>query len=328
MADDEETPLIQQVLEDEGGEQTGSGEKPKKEKKKKSKRRKDDDIKTHMSNERTFFKWLFFGFHIGGFGTFILTFFPAGGGRVYVVLFVWLVAFFFMYYGLFRYLTRRRAMKYGAAREEDWDDPIAPALMTIALFLTVGAIIFYAVSTSQVWQGLDDAQLQPSWKNAGLTRRLAYTKNWAFVCPGYHSCHQRTAGRIQTKRRGGTFAKTREQLPHGEEQLRTASDVVKAGFDILFFHAMDLAGAKEDQRRIVFLDRPQLSRRPCSCSSRDRTSQKETRRIRKLADDFEEQEPSQIRAFSECPPFLVYLRQSQFLLLGGWIETELGYPQV
>ncbi|KAJ8902034.1 hypothetical protein NDN08_006442 [Rhodosorus marinus] len=150
MADDEETPLIQELAEDEAGEETVSRGKPKKEKKKKSKRRKDDDIKTHMSNERTFFKWLFFGFHIGGFGTFILTFFPAGGGRVYVVLFVWLVAFFFMYYGLFRYFTRRRAMKYGAAREEDWDDPIAPALMTIALFLTVGAIIFYAVSTSQL----------------------------------------------------------------------------------------------------------------------------------------------------------------------------------
>jgi len=167
MADDEETPLIQGVAEDEeAAEETGFQAKPKKEKKKKSKRRKDDDIKTHMSNERTFFKWLFFGFHIGGFGTFILTFFPPGGGRVYVVLFVWLVAFFFMYYGLFRYFTRRRAMKHGVARKEDWDDPIAPALMTIALFLTVGAIIFYAVSTSQVWHAFDDTQLESSSRNA------------------------------------------------------------------------------------------------------------------------------------------------------------------
>eukprot|EP00190_Bangiopsis_sp_CCMP1999_P004315 CAMPEP_0198727662 /NCGR_PEP_ID=MMETSP1475-20131203/4733_1 /TAXON_ID= ORGANISM="Unidentified sp., Strain CCMP1999" /NCGR_SAMPLE_ID=MMETSP1475 /ASSEMBLY_ACC=CAM_ASM_001111 /LENGTH=182 /DNA_ID=CAMNT_0044489749 /DNA_START=30 /DNA_END=578 /DNA_ORIENTATION=+ len=124
--------------------------KRRKDKKEKTKKRKDDDIKTHMSNERTFFKWLFFGFHIGGFGTFILTFFTPGGGRIYVVLFIWLVAFFFMYYGLFRYFTRRRAMTLGLRNPEEWDDPVAPALMTAALFLVVGAIVAYAIATRQV----------------------------------------------------------------------------------------------------------------------------------------------------------------------------------
>lgn len=78
------------------------------ERKKEKKRAKDDDIKTHMSNERTFFKWLFFGFHLGGFGTFIITFFPPRSGRIYVVLFIWLIGFYFMYYGLYRYFVRRR----------------------------------------------------------------------------------------------------------------------------------------------------------------------------------------------------------------------------
>eukprot|EP00188_Purpureofilum_apyrenoidigerum_P001816 Plantae.Rhodophyta-Purpureofilum_apyrenoidigerum.ctg20454.p1 GENE.Plantae.Rhodophyta-Purpureofilum_apyrenoidigerum.ctg20454~~Plantae.Rhodophyta-Purpureofilum_apyrenoidigerum.ctg20454.p1 ORF type:complete len:180 (+),score=46.36 Plantae.Rhodophyta-Purpureofilum_apyrenoidigerum.ctg20454:90-629(+) len=167
VADPEEgTPLINEERppapprkedddEDEGDEDvTAEGKKKdkkrKKDKKEKTKKRRDDDIKTHMSNERTFFKWLFFGFHIGGFGTFILTFFTPGGGRIYVVLFIWLIAFFFMYYGLFRYFTRRRAMTRGLRSPDEWDDPVAPALMAAALFLIVGAIITYAVLTRQV----------------------------------------------------------------------------------------------------------------------------------------------------------------------------------
>mmetsp|Transcript_15004 Transcript_15004/g.61138 ORF Transcript_15004/g.61138 Transcript_15004/m.61138 type:complete len:81 (-) Transcript_15004:2820-3062(-) len=48
-----------------------------------------------------------------------------------------------------------------------------------------------------------------------------------------------------------------------EEQLPTFH-VVMAVLDILFSHAMVLALAKEDQRRILWQARPQLSQRPYS----------------------------------------------------------------
>jgi len=140
---DEITPLISDT-EACGASSNGGGGK-------KKKGPKDDDIKTHMANERTFFKWLFFGFHIGAMGTFILTFFaPSTPGRVWMVLGVWLVAFFFIYYGLFRYFMRRRALRLGLRDPTDWDDPLAPALMTAALFLIVVSIIAYAVLTSAI----------------------------------------------------------------------------------------------------------------------------------------------------------------------------------
>lgn len=112
---------------------------------------KDDDIKTAMANERTFFKWLFFGFHIGAMGTFILTFFsPAAPGRVTMVLFTWAVAFFFIFYGLARYYTRRTAIRNGLRDPADWEDAAAPALMAGALLLVVGSIVVYAFVTDQV----------------------------------------------------------------------------------------------------------------------------------------------------------------------------------
>jgi len=133
------------------------GEKKKKEKEKekekdeKKKGPKDDDIKTHMANERTFFKWLFFGFHIGAMGTFVLTFFSANTpGRVYMVAGVWVIAFFFVYYGLFRYFARRRALRLGLTSPTDWDDPAGPALMAGAMFLIVIAIVIFAILTDSV----------------------------------------------------------------------------------------------------------------------------------------------------------------------------------
>ncbi|GAB0492610.1 hypothetical protein MMPV_003878 [Pyropia vietnamensis] len=110
-----------------------------------------NSIKTAMANERTFFKWLFFGFHIGAMGTFILTFFsPAAPGRVTMVLFTWAVAFFFIFYGLARYYTRRTAIRNGLRDPADWEDAAAPALMAGALLLVVGSIVIYAFVTDQV----------------------------------------------------------------------------------------------------------------------------------------------------------------------------------
>lgn len=37
----------------------------------------EDDIKTHMSNERTFFKWVWSALRLGSIGTFVLAFFDS-----------------------------------------------------------------------------------------------------------------------------------------------------------------------------------------------------------------------------------------------------------
>lgn len=84
-------------------------------------------------------------------GTFILTFFsPAAPGRVTMVLFTWAVAFFFIFYGLARYYTRRTAIRNGLRDPADWEDAAAPALMAGALLLVVGSIVIYAFVTDQV----------------------------------------------------------------------------------------------------------------------------------------------------------------------------------
>lgn len=84
-------------------------------------------------------------------GTFILTFFsPAAPGRVTMVLFTWAVAFFFIFYGLARYYTRRTAIRNGLRDPADWEDAAAPALMAGALLLVVGSIVVYAFVTDQV----------------------------------------------------------------------------------------------------------------------------------------------------------------------------------
>jgi len=84
-------------------------------------------------------------------GTFILTFFsPAAPFRVVMVLFTWAVAFFFIFYGLARYYTRRTAIRNGLRDPADWEDAAAPALMAGALLLVVGSIVVYAFVTDQV----------------------------------------------------------------------------------------------------------------------------------------------------------------------------------
>lgn len=51
----------------------------------------NDDMKTHMSNERTFFKWLWSGLRLGSIGTFVLGFFDGKHDplRLPLVAFCW-----------------------------------------------------------------------------------------------------------------------------------------------------------------------------------------------------------------------------------------------
>jgi uncharacterized membrane protein YidH (DUF202 family) len=116
------------------------------------KKKKDDDLKTHMANERTFFKWLFTGFHIGAMGTFILAFFSESRDpfKLLLVIFCWLIALSFVFYGLYNYYRRRRALRLGLKESTEWDAPHGPAFVVAGLVLVIASVIIYAIYTGTV----------------------------------------------------------------------------------------------------------------------------------------------------------------------------------
>ncbi|KAK4530799.1 hypothetical protein CCYA_CCYA05G1656 [Cyanidiococcus yangmingshanensis] len=120
---------------------------------------KGDDLKTHMANERTFFKWLFTGFHIGAMGTFILSFYSddsgrPGTGKILLCLAIWMVALVYIMYGLINFYRRRRALRQGLSKEE-WDSGAGPAYVVAGLVLVIGSVLVYSLVTGQAprrWQ--------------------------------------------------------------------------------------------------------------------------------------------------------------------------------
>jgi uncharacterized membrane protein YidH (DUF202 family) len=120
---------------------------------------KGDDLKTHMANERTFFKWLFTGFHIGAMGTFILSFYSddsgrPGTGKILLCLAIWMVALVYVMYGLINFYRRRRALRQGLGKEE-WDSGAGPAYVVAGLVLVIGSVLVYSLVTGQAprrWQ--------------------------------------------------------------------------------------------------------------------------------------------------------------------------------
>lgn len=134
------------------GEAEGSGNKGKKGKKQKKAKKPQmkDDIKTSMASERTFFKWIWTGFHIGGVGTFILGFFSSDGGywRLSLVAFAWLVAFGGIFYGLAQFYRRRAALREGRLEPEAWENPHAPAIVVAMFTVVISSVLVFAVATS------------------------------------------------------------------------------------------------------------------------------------------------------------------------------------
>mmetsp|Transcript_8451 Transcript_8451/g.17167 ORF Transcript_8451/g.17167 Transcript_8451/m.17167 type:complete len:153 (-) Transcript_8451:634-1092(-) len=106
----------------------------------------DDDIKTNMSNERTFFKWMWTGIHVGSLGTWVLRFF-ADPTRfdVFLVFLTWVVAFCLMFYGLFRFYGRRWALKNGVEDPGEVDSPLAIVTLTLCVTVTMGGSVLYCV---------------------------------------------------------------------------------------------------------------------------------------------------------------------------------------
>jgi uncharacterized membrane protein YidH (DUF202 family) len=108
-----------------------------------------DALKTDMAAERTFFKWLWTGLHVGAIGTFIFVTFDNDKQDPYrflVVAFSWGIAFGLVLYGLFAYNRRRVALREGRieilpAVTRDY----GPCIVVTAVALVVLAGFAYAL---------------------------------------------------------------------------------------------------------------------------------------------------------------------------------------
>jgi len=104
------------------------------------------DMKNHMANERTFFKYLFTGLHVGSIGTLVLNFFPGNDfSKIYLVIFIWIIAFAFMFWGLYGYYHRKYLMENGLFRDTQMLNPHMPLIITGVFFFIILMVCAYAV---------------------------------------------------------------------------------------------------------------------------------------------------------------------------------------
>jgi uncharacterized membrane protein YidH (DUF202 family) len=128
-----------------------SGKKAKKDKDKGKSGQKlvADALKTDMAAERTFFKWLWTGLHVGAIGTFIFVTFDNDEQDPYrfaVVFFAWAVAFGLVLYGLFAYSRRRAALREGRMEVLPWiTREYGPCIVVAAVALVVFSGLAYAL---------------------------------------------------------------------------------------------------------------------------------------------------------------------------------------
>jgi len=113
------------------------------------------DMKNHMANERTFFKYLFTGLHLGSIGTLVLTYFSANdASKLLLVAFIWLIAFGFMFWGLAGYYRRKHLMETGQFKETQHLNPHMPSIVT-GLFVAVVILVIGYSAYSHQWPNKD-----------------------------------------------------------------------------------------------------------------------------------------------------------------------------
>mmetsp|Transcript_1132 Transcript_1132/g.2118 ORF Transcript_1132/g.2118 Transcript_1132/m.2118 type:complete len:192 (-) Transcript_1132:117-692(-) len=109
------------------------------------------DIKTTMASERTFFKWVWTGLRVGGIGTFLI-FFYESDIEFWVILFIWMVAFFLIGYGLQQYYKRRHALlsqhSNNSQTFDESEDPYAPYIVVIAITVVVSLALYKSLVPS------------------------------------------------------------------------------------------------------------------------------------------------------------------------------------
>eukprot|EP00189_Rhodosorus_marinus_P011391 CAMPEP_0184742092 /NCGR_PEP_ID=MMETSP0315-20130426/5119_1 /TAXON_ID=101924 /ORGANISM="Rhodosorus marinus, Strain UTEX LB 2760" /LENGTH=151 /DNA_ID=CAMNT_0027212787 /DNA_START=74 /DNA_END=529 /DNA_ORIENTATION=- len=107
---------------------------------------KGDEIKSGLQAERTWFKWLFTGLQIGGFGTWLLKFFSTNSSETLILLtFSWVLALMVVLHGLSKFYSRRRAIKSGTKDTDEFDSPRSVAFVVVAATIVVGGSVVYTV---------------------------------------------------------------------------------------------------------------------------------------------------------------------------------------
>lgn len=104
------------------------------------------DVKMHMTNERTFFKYLFASFHLGAMGTFLLQYYSQPSFYKPVLIgFIWLTAFSFICVGLYTYYQRRDFLKQGKMKNLDGLQIHGPTYILCFFFLVFVTILIYSL---------------------------------------------------------------------------------------------------------------------------------------------------------------------------------------
>jgi hypothetical protein len=104
------------------------------------------DVKMHMTNERTFFKYLFASFHLGAIGTFLLQYYSQPSSYKPILIgFIWLTAFSFILFGLYTYYQRRQFLLLGRMKQLTGLQMHGPTFVLICFFICFIAILIYSM---------------------------------------------------------------------------------------------------------------------------------------------------------------------------------------
>lgn len=126
------------------------------------------DVKMHMTNERTFFKYLFASFHLGAMGTFLLQYYSQPSFYKPVLIgFIWLTAFSFILFGLYTYYQRRRFLMLGRMKQLNGLQMHGPAYVLIFFFIVFLSILIYSTDKlpAKTKVSLGGAIQSEQWKN-------------------------------------------------------------------------------------------------------------------------------------------------------------------
>lgn len=113
-----------------------------------------DYMKTSLSSERTFFKWVWTGLNLGALGMFSLAFFEdhtAFPFRLLLTAVAWAAGLVCALYGLRQFHRRRRALLTANDDPTAWESPSAPAVVVAVFAGMIALMVLYAVVSHQTF---------------------------------------------------------------------------------------------------------------------------------------------------------------------------------
>lgn len=114
-----------------------------------------DYMKTSLSSERTFFKWVWCGLNLGALGMFSLAFFKDATPFPYRLLLTgaaWVAGLLAALYGLRQFYRRRHALLTATDDPSTWESPHAPAIVVAVFAGMLALIVIYAVASHQTFE--------------------------------------------------------------------------------------------------------------------------------------------------------------------------------